>query len=179
MKKLFVLLFTLLIIVSSIASCSDDGVVNESLDFNSKESTDIGNVNSDVVVSENEESVPDTSSDFEVSSENNNDNSSDAEDTGDNSSDISEEILDETSVDLSEDVSEDNNKTPEQGGADEGDKNEIITLFDSSVLENYESPFLPSYAPFSLYDTTLFSDSVITSISFPFDSLASGYTVDS
>lgn len=179
MKKLSVLLFALLIIVSSIASCSDDGVVNESLDFNSNESTDISKDNSDVVASENEESVPDTSSDFDVSSENNNDNSSDAEDTGDNSSDISEEILDETSVDLSEDVSEDNNKTPEQGGTDEGDKNEIITLFDSSALENYESPFLPSYAPFSLYDTTLFSDSVITSISFPFDSLASGYTVDS
>jgi lysophospholipase L1-like esterase len=46
-------------------------------------------------------------------------------------------------------------------------------------MKNYESPFLPSYAPFSLYDTTLFSDSVITSISFPFDSLSTGYTVDS
>ena len=52
-------------------------------------------------------------------------------------------------------------------------------LFDSSYMDNYQSPFLPNYAPFALYDTTLFSDTVITEISFPFHSLASGYTADS
>lgn len=52
-------------------------------------------------------------------------------------------------------------------------------LFDSSYMTNYVSPFLPSYAPFALYDTSLFSDTVITEISFPFHSFASGYTADS
>ncbi len=52
-------------------------------------------------------------------------------------------------------------------------------LFDSSYMENYQAPFLPDYAPFALYDTSLFSDTVITEISFPFHSLASGYTADS
>lgn len=52
-------------------------------------------------------------------------------------------------------------------------------LFDSSNMQNYTSPFLASYAPFALYDTTAFSDAVITSISFPYYGLADGYTVDS
>ncbi len=51
-------------------------------------------------------------------------------------------------------------------------------LFDSSDLSG-SSPFLPDYAPFALYDTSLFSNSVITEISFPFYGLASGYTVSS
>lgn len=48
------------------------------------------------------------------------------------------------------------------------------SLFNSSSL-TAGSEFLPSYAPFSLYDTTYFSDSVVTSISFPFHSFVSGY----
>ncbi len=58
------------------------------------------------------------------------------------------------------------------------DKEEEV-LFDSSYMKDYASPFLPNYAPFALYDTTLFTDTVITEISFPFHSLASGYTADS
>lgn len=89
------------------------------------------------------------------------------------------------SIDISEDnsdfidVSEDNSTTDVSGDVsqDESSK-ESQVLFDSSFLSG-SSPFLPSYAPFSLYDTTLFSDTVITSISFPFASLASGYSVDS
>lgn len=52
-------------------------------------------------------------------------------------------------------------------------------LFDSSALTGYSSNFLPNYAPFSLYDTTHFAETVVTSISFPYYGLASGYTVDS
>lgn len=52
------------------------------------------------------------------------------------------------------------------------------TLFNSSEL-TASSPFLPNYAPFSLYDTTHFASSVVTKISFPFHSLASGYNVNS
>lgn len=52
-------------------------------------------------------------------------------------------------------------------------------LFDSSDMQSYASPFLPSYAPFALYDTTVFSDTVITSISFPYYGLAEGYDVNS
>ena len=58
-------------------------------------------------------------------------------------------------------------------------QNTVETLFDSSYMNGYNSPFLPSYAPFALYDTSLFAGTVITSISFPFHSLAEGYTVDS
>ncbi len=52
-------------------------------------------------------------------------------------------------------------------------------LFDSSFLSNYASAFLPNYAPFSLYDTTRFEESVITSISFPYYGLTSGYNLNS
>ena len=48
------------------------------------------------------------------------------------------------------------------------------SLFNSSSLTP-TSEFLPGYAPFSLYDTSYFADSVITSISFPFHSFVSGY----
>lgn len=51
-------------------------------------------------------------------------------------------------------------------------------LFNSSSL-TATSPFLPNFAPFSLYDNTCFSNSVITSISFPFHSFASGYNKNS
>ena len=52
-------------------------------------------------------------------------------------------------------------------------------LFDSSHLSNYASEFLPNYAPFSLYDTSLFEGSVITSISFPYFGLVSGVDINS
>ena len=52
-------------------------------------------------------------------------------------------------------------------------------LFDSSDMKNYSAPFLPGYAPFALYDTSVFSGAVITSISFPYSGLAGGYTADS
>ena len=52
-------------------------------------------------------------------------------------------------------------------------------LFDSSNLTNYASAFLPNYAPFALYDTSLFSDTVVTEISFPFHSFAEGYSASS
>lgn len=52
-------------------------------------------------------------------------------------------------------------------------------LFDSSEMKNYSSPFLPNYAPFALYDTSVFAGTVITKISFPYSGLASGYTEDS
>ena len=48
------------------------------------------------------------------------------------------------------------------------------SLFNSSSL-TASSEFLPNYAPFSLYDTSYFSDTVVTSISFPFHSFVSGY----
>lgn len=52
-------------------------------------------------------------------------------------------------------------------------------LFDSSYLTNYASEFLPNYAPFSLYDTSFFKNSVITSISFPYFGLVSGVDINS
>ena len=52
------------------------------------------------------------------------------------------------------------------------------TLFDSSAFAG-SSPFLPNYAPFALYDTTLFSNTVVTKISFQFHSFASGYNKNS
>ncbi len=58
------------------------------------------------------------------------------------------------------------------------DQPEPTTLFDSSDLSG-SSPFLPAYAPFALYDTSLFKNSTVTSISFPFYGLANGYTEDS
>lgn len=54
-----------------------------------------------------------------------------------------------------------------------------VTLFDSSDMSNYSSTYVPQVAPFTLYDTNLFCGQVITSISFPYAALASGYTVDS
>ncbi len=87
------------------------------------------------------------------------------------------------SVEESIDNNIDSSATDESSVNDEssnlGDDKEIQVLFDSSDLKNYTSPFLPSYAPFSLYDTTVFSDTVITSISFPFSSFANGYSADS
>ena len=87
------------------------------------------------------------------------------------------------SVEESIDNSTDSSATDESSINDEssnlGVDKEIQVLFDSSDLKNYTSPFLPSYAPFSLYDTTVFSDTVITSISFPFSSFANGYSADS
>ena len=53
------------------------------------------------------------------------------------------------------------------------------TVFDSSQLANYSSAYLPEYAPFCLYNTTVFSGQIITSISFPYGGLAEGYTVAS
>lgn len=61
---------------------------------------------------------------------------------------------------------------------DQISEKEISVLFDSGDMDG-SSPFLPSYAPFSLYDTSVFSGCVITEISFPFHSLAEGYTADS
>lgn len=48
------------------------------------------------------------------------------------------------------------------------------SLFNSSSM-TANSAFLPNYAPFSFYDTSLFEESVITKISFPFYSFATGY----
>ena len=53
------------------------------------------------------------------------------------------------------------------------------TVFDSSQLANYSSAYLPEYAPFCLYNTTVFSGQIITSLSFPYGGLAEGYTVTS
>lgn len=82
-----------------------------------------------------------------------------------------------TKADNSEDNSVSDEVSNDNSDSDDG-KKELKVLFDSSNLGG-SSPFLPSYAPFSLYDTTIFSDTIITSISFPFSSLASGYTADS
>ena len=82
-----------------------------------------------------------------------------------------------TKADNSEDNSVSDEVSNDNSDSDDGQK-ELKVLFDSSNLGG-SSPFLPSYAPFSLYDTTIFSDTIITSISFPFSSLASGYTADS
>ncbi len=107
-----------------------------------------------------------------ITSDNISTHESSVESTSDESN-VDESTTDESTTDESTtDESPDVDSKPE-------DDRENTVLFDSSHLENYSSPFLPSYAPFSLYDTTLFSDTVITSISFPFASLASGYSVDS
>ena len=52
------------------------------------------------------------------------------------------------------------------------------TLFNSTEL-TANSAFLPNFAPFSLYDTSHFAGTVVTKISFPFHSFATGYNKDS
>ena len=53
------------------------------------------------------------------------------------------------------------------------------TLFDSSHMSNYSASFIPGYGPFCLYNTSYFSGQVITSISFPYGGLTTGYTTSS
>lgn len=55
---------------------------------------------------------------------------------------------------------------------------EVETLFDGSSIGS-NTAYNVSYAPYMLQDTSLFSDTVITEISFPFGGLASGYDVNS
>ena len=187
MKRILILLFALLLTVSSVVACTDgenseeslNSLVSETFEDSSLNSDD-ANVESSVLESINSNEISENSSDIESSEVEDSETSDESSEVSDESvsEDICEDISEDISEDVSDEVSEDEIDTSEEEKPDEDNK-EIISLFDSSNLENYASPFLPSYAPFSLYDTTLFSDSVITSISFPFDSLASGYSVDS
>lgn len=84
------------------------------------------------------------------------------------------------------DVSATEESVPEESKPEESVPEESVpeektpeVLFDSSDMQSYASPFLPSYAPFALYDTTAFAGTVITSISFPYYGLADGYTDES
>lgn len=91
---------------------------------------------------------------------------------------ILEESLPEESI-PEESVPEES--VPEENAPDVSTPAEKIeeVLFDSSDIQSYASPFLPSYAPFALYDTGAFAGTVITSISFPYYGLADGYTAES
>lgn len=184
MKRILSLLFALIIIAVSVFGCSENANEVENSIFddistnNSAPVSETLDVSSDAEIEEVESSVPDNDSSDESLFE----SSAVIEESEENSEDSFEEISDSVSTDISNDSSQEVSDTSDDSSLpeipDENEKKEIVTLFDSSDL-SYESPFLPSYAPFSLYDTTLFAGSVITSISFPFDSLASGYTVDS
>ena len=182
MKRILSIVLMSLILVSSIIACSNEtDDVSSLIDNVSEDSrafTDITSADSSVnesIFSESSLSESEHSSKNEGSNEISEDSSEAVEESYETSvesdADV-EDTSDDASVETSDDISE-----PENPNINEN--KEIVTLFDSSNLNNYASPFLPSFAPFSLYDTTLFADSVITSISFPFDSLASGYTVDS
>lgn len=185
MKRILSIVLMSLILVSSIIACSNEtDDVSSLIDNVSEDSrafTDITSADSSVnesifsessLTDESDVGVEDTSDDasVEASDDISGDTSDDA--SVETSDDISGDTSDDASVETSDDISE-----PENPNINEN--KEIVTLFDSSALNNYASPFLPSFAPFSLYNTTLFADSVITSISFPFDSFASGYTADS
>lgn len=93
---------------------------------------------------------------------------------------VSEESPEESSEEsLEESIEESSEESAEESSDDpSGENPEPTVIFDSSELDG-SSPFLPSYAPFALYDLSLFNNSVITSISFPFYGLADGYTKDS
>ncbi len=167
MKRILLLLFAFLIIVTTAVGCSevsdgaDSSIIGDISEISNVVSDVIGEDSSNIVISNSESSL------------------TKPESSADTSDETSDEVSDEVSNESSEDVSDTSDDTSEPEKPNENNKKEIVSLFDSSNLSNYESPFLPLYAPFALYDTTLFSDTVITSISFPFDSLASGYTVDS
>ncbi len=165
MKRIFLLLLAFLIVVATAVGCSE---VSDGTDLTKPESSSDA-YESSANTLESSSNTPESSADAYESSS----------DTLETSSDTSYETSDEVSDELSDEVGDTSNDTSEPEKPNENDKKEIVSLFDSSSLSNYASPFLPSFAPFALYDTTLFSDTVITSVSFPFDSLASGYTVNS
>ncbi len=183
MKRILSIVLMSLIIVSSIIACSNetDSVVSSVVDNVSEDSRVITDETS--ADSSDYESVSSESSLIESDHSSKNDASNDISEDSSDATEESYEISVESDVDIddtSDDVSvETSDDTSEPENPNINENKEIVSLFDSSDLNNYASPFLPSFAPFSLYDTTLFSDSVITSVSFPFDSLASGYTVDS
>jgi lysophospholipase L1-like esterase len=146
------------------SECSTESTVSTEESSETVENSDI----SDVSVPADAES----SDHADESGEHSEDNAEDNSDI----SDVSEETLPEESKpevsepDESDDTSKD--EKPEH-------EKEKVTLFDSSDAGDYAHEFLPSYAPFCLYDTGLFSDTVITSISFPYFGLSSGYSIDS
>ncbi len=168
----------LLIIISVFSACGsheedinassiNESFTSENISFETSKNDSESIENNDSSINESQ-SKP-SNEDDDVSTENSDEdkNSNDETSISDHES---SEAPDESSKPDDSDVSDE---------PDEPDVKESKVLFDSSDLKDYSSPFLPSYAPFALYDTTLFSETVITSISFPFDSLASGYTVDS
>lgn len=182
MKRILSIVLMSLILVSSIIACSNEtDDVSSLIDNVSEDSrafTDITSADSianESISSESSLIESEHSSKNEVSTEISED-SSDAVEESYETSVESDADVEDTSYDASVETSDDTSE-PENPNINES--KEIVTLFDSSALNNYASPFLPSFAPFSLYNTTLFADSVITSISFPFDSFASGYTADS
>lgn len=175
MRKLLSLVFAFLLVLSAITACSDE-IVN----VESSGAVDVSDISISDAVSSDNSSGFDESTDDESLSESSEisvstDETSDDSETSD---DESEEIFDESS-EASEGEESDGDDSSEPEIPKEDDKKEVVSLFDNSDLGNYNAPYLPSYAPFSLYNTTLFADTVITSVSFPYDSLASGYTVDS
>lgn len=153
MKKISALL-TVFILIFTLISCTEE-IKDTSMDEQSKQQE--ASLSESAPEESAEESLPKESVPEESSPEESVPEESAPEES------VPEESVPETSV-------------PEESAPAEP-KTEI--LFDSSYMENYASPFLASYAPFALYDTTAFSDAVITSISFPYYGLADGYTVDS
>lgn len=178
LKKIFLIILSTLTVLTSFAACGDDTYSHESdeselaVSHDSSSSNEISDAESATVSSEISFDESNDSSDI-------NDESSE----NDNESTVSDEVSDiEEDSKPIEDTStpdEDTSEPEEDSNPNDTPVNETKVLFDSSNLSNYASPYLPTYAPFSLYDTSLFSETVITSISFPFDSLASGYSVDS
>ena len=171
MKRIISLIITFLVFLSLIAtaSCGNENEQNGS-------SVSVESIVSYIESSSvsEEQSALQSEETTEVINEASNDVSMDAsEDSSEVSVEESQKTEESEESEESSEASEPEESTPEEP------EKEIVSLFDSSSLTNYASPFLPSYAPFSLYDTGLFSGTVVTSISFPFDSLASGYSVDS
>ena len=171
MKRIISLIITFLVFLSLIATASC-GSENEQNGSSVSVESIVSYIESSSV--SEEQSALQSDETTEVIHEASNDVSMDAsEDSSDVSVEESRKTEESEESEESSEASEPEESTPEEP------EKEIVSLFDSSSLSNYASPFLPSYAPFSLYDTGLFSGTVVTSISFPFDSLASGYSVDS